>query len=570
ILGQSVSSAQTSSQKAGSPTASGAEESERQLALARIYGLVDRVSAFKDAAVKSLTIARLGNLLWDVDEAYARQLFSKSLDLSSEKSNVSAAEANALTDARREILSLIAGRDAALARRAMMKDSASKAGGEDAPGQMRSNFTVAYDLVKTDPAKAQDFARQSLAGGVHPFMPALLQQLRAKDERAADALFIKALDSLAAEPLPDASLLLLLGTYVFTSPRLDVTDYTSNLMVGVGTQIVPDITADRPGVSRLLVRAYLEAAARILTRPVSDPKQRELYYISGYLLLPKAERFAPELVAAIGAANSALASTVPPQLTQETAFSGFKSAPAKDLDETISNIEKMPGQKQRDIKFLSLFFNLWRRDDFTRAREVADKISDLNVTARLKTLIDFRRAIKSLERGGQALADAEATANKLPKGIERVILWLNIVRVLRKAGNASDAESALSEAAGAARSIDDARRPFLLLNVAGQLARFDASLTDSILKEAVRDFNAQKADAVSKVDWRAKVEIEPVWLYFPLDEREDYGMEASIPNLLAASPEAAFSALMQLTGEAQQSQVILAFSSLLTKPLSKR
>jgi hypothetical protein len=240
------------------------------------------------------------------------------------------------------------------------------------------------------------------------------------------------------------------------------------------------------------------------------------------------------------------------------------------LDQTLSDIEKIPGQKQRDIKYLSLVFNLWRRDDFTRARAIAEKISDLNVSAKLKTLIDFRQAFKSLDRGGAGVADAEATASKLPKGMERAILWLNIAQVRRKAGDNVNAGSALDEAAKAARSMEDAHRPFLLLNVASQLARFNAPLAASVLNEAVRYFNAQNADALDKIDWRARVEIEPVWLYFPLDEREDYGLDTALPALLSSDPEGTLSALMQLTSETQQAQAILAFSSFLTKPMSKR
>lgn len=62
----------------------------------------------------------------------------------------------------------------------------------------------------------------------------------------------------------------LLGTYIFTSPKANNSDPTSLMITRVGDVGIIDITADQPGISPALVRAYLDVAVKILSRPVSE------------------------------------------------------------------------------------------------------------------------------------------------------------------------------------------------------------------------------------------------------------------------------------------------------------
>src|SRR5438045_8379873 len=88
-----------------------------------------------------------------------------------------------------------------------------------------------------------------------------------------------------------------LGVYLFTSPIIDpsLEEKGALAMQTIGGEIVVNLSKDRAGVPPTLIRAYLTAAVQVLARPVSDPHQQKLYYISGYQLLPKAQRFAPTL-----------------------------------------------------------------------------------------------------------------------------------------------------------------------------------------------------------------------------------------------------------------------------------
>ena len=83
------------------------------------------------------------------------------------------------------------------------------------------------------------------------------------------------------------------------------------MITRVGDVGIIDITADLPGISPAIVRSYLGVAVKILSRPVSDPYQQKMSYVLGYLLLPKAKKYAPDLIGHLSTAMSSLTSNVP-------------------------------------------------------------------------------------------------------------------------------------------------------------------------------------------------------------------------------------------------------------------
>src|SRR5687768_12440655 len=56
-------------------------ELQRIRALSRVRGLADRVLSFRDVEAKVQTLIRIGDSLWEHDEAYARQLFLTAFDV---------------------------------------------------------------------------------------------------------------------------------------------------------------------------------------------------------------------------------------------------------------------------------------------------------------------------------------------------------------------------------------------------------------------------------------------------------------------------------------------------------
>src|SRR6266849_2064988 len=397
ILTQSVSPQQDSKKggrRSGDASAISLEKANQKKIdqIVRVHGFVNRVLDFRDLDTKVMTLARLAELLWKDDEPYARQLFIRAIDLTSVKDDQSHNQLTSLARLRVNVLALLAQRDASLAKR--INDTTSEKGKTDTAEPTEksatspafdmseartTNFKIAYDLLPTQPDRAVRFAELSLQDGVFPYMNVFLLRLRLKNETAANTLFLETLGQLLRDPTTDADTLLRIGTYVFTSPRINANDPSTppdtTTLVGVGNLLVVDITADRPNVPPALVRAYIDAAAYVVARPVQLPEQRALFYVACYLLLPKAARYAPELTSQISAAMPALIHDVPHELTEDSTYSNFTTRP-KDLGESLTEIAKNPDEHYRDEQYLSLFAEFWEKRDFTAADTIASKIVD--------------------------------------------------------------------------------------------------------------------------------------------------------------------------------------------------
>lgn len=554
-------------QTPASPSAAAASKDEeaaqqRVLAVLRVRSFAERVLTYNDVSLKMTTLAHLANLLWKDDEPYARQLFSKALGF---YEAASTSEARPRATAWRRVIMLIARRDPAWAKRLSDAALAAESAGQQSTSRpLRTDFNIAYEMVKENPEQASEFAERSLRGGVSPSMHALLLQLRLRDEAAANALFLKTLDGLLSQPTVDAALLSRLGTYVFTSPRLDGSaDPTSMAVIGLrGVALgVPDLTADRPGVPPALVRAYLSAVTKLLMRPIADPNQRQLYYVMGHFMAAKAERYAPELVALMRAAMSTLAQSVPPALTQESTYANFRTKPPQEIGDRLQSIEEIADQATREAAYLFFVADLCQKGDFARARTVAYRIQEINASAQLQTLIDFGEAARMLDKGGKMLAEVEKRAAKLPPGLESAVLWLGIAHASAGAGDMQRADEALRSALKAARSVEDSRRPYLVLNAATQYTRFDRAQAVETLSEAVREFNAQTPEALARTNWRQRVTIGSRYREFPVRARGlEFGFRPAMAKLAAMDVEATLAEVLKLKAEPQQSQGLMALA----------
>lgn len=543
-------------------------QAERRAAFSRVQSFAKQVLAFESRPVKAATLARLADLLWNEDEEYARGLFMKALELSAEGGDARRDEAEALARVRREAVSLIAKRDAKLAKR--LTEAGGAAGEPGRAEGVQANFKTANDLLKTQPDKSVEFARRSLGGGgsVPPGLNSYLILLRSKDERAANALFVAALNQLVTAPAVDVEVLQELGTYVFTSPQfLNDPNAAKDMtrMVGVERWLVYDITADRPDVPREIINSYLQAAVSVMTRPDLTAEQKPPLYAFGRLLLPKAEKFNPEMVAYVGAALGALAGGVPPELTQEAAYRNFEAAAPKNADDAVSQIEKEGDAQVRDARYLALVSDYWYAGDFAKARLLAGKISDVGARSDLQTVIDFKEALNLLERE-KNVAEVERLAAELSPGVERAVLWLAVSHTHTEAGDHPRAAAAVQKALASFGQTEDARRPFLTLSAAAALARFDAASARERLAEAVKQFNARGRQELAEVLWERRVDAGPLWRYFPLAAKGvRFDLRGNLSALLKADRENTIAAATGLKGEEELSQALLAIASEILK-----
>ena len=490
------------------------ESPQKELAFYHIRGIVQDISTFQSRGVRADGLSQIADVVWPQDEEYARELFSRAVALAAAEGE--GQDAKAMSSLRQRIVARIARHDAGWAKLLVNKSVPEGDEPQSAAEKRELNIRVAKSLGEEDPKLATEFASQSLQGGVSPEFVEFLKSLRGLDAASADRLFLQALPQFARQPAVDAGAFAMFGTYIFTSHRLDGTDPTSVMITRVGDIGMVDITADRPGITTPLIRAYLQTAAAVLNRPVADPYQQKMSYALGYILLPKAQRHAPDLVAPIGGAVARLSANVPSAMTQPSAYANINRTAADAPEQVMSNAEKLPDAESRDVAYLDLAFRSWLKNDFATAQLARARMDNKDARTQLETLIEFGRASAKLRDKGAQLFEAAEIANKLPRGIERVILFLSISERASKDANTSLAVEATAQARAAIQSVPDSRKPYLSLLAAAQLARHDAAAAEATFAEAVSGFNALDGATVAGLRWTQSVEVGGLVERFPL------------------------------------------------------
>jgi TonB family protein len=526
------------------------DKPDTKLAIYQVHRIAEKLLALRSVRVKAFELARLAAVLWKQDEAHARVLFEKALNLTI--SNGNDAEARALSTLHRRVIALVARSDAEWAKRLI--DSAAKREAEDQRSKTLSgaNIRTALGLVEDDPAVAVQFAERSLKGGVHSAFLDFLLTLRKNNEPEANRLFLQALTYLSQQPAVNITEFHSLGLYLFTAQDLIDSDHYA--MTLVDQILVPNITADRPAVPRPIVRAYLATAADVLWRMTSDSEQRKYGYALCYMLLPKSRMVAPDLTAKFDAVMATLTPQVPAGLTSDSAFRYMKPL-ATTTEEKLTKAENQPDQESRDIGYLEIAFQAWRKGDFKTARVAQGRISVLEASQRLAAIIDFGDGAWTIRQNTADIRKAEAMANRLPQGIERSILLQAIAKNRGKGSDSYLTEEIIDTAVKATRSMNDGRRPFLLLTAAAQLANLKSPAVHTAVAEAVRDFNSFEEPALAGLDWAQSIQIGPMNARFPLEIANiDFSFNEAFHAVAVADPEAAMARAEELRHENLRAQ----------------
>ena len=529
------------------------DRQDTKLAVYQVHRIAEKLLALRSVRAKAVEIARLAAALWKQDETHARFLFEKALNLTI--ANGDDNEARALATLHRRVIALIARNDAEWAKRLI--DAAAKREAEDQSSKAFSgaNIRTALGLLEEDPPVAAQFAERSLKGGVDSAFLDFILTMRKKDESEANRLFLQALNYLSHQSAVDITEFHSLGLYLFTAPDLIQPD--ARALTRVEDMLVPNIMVERPGVPRTLVRAYLATAANVLWRMTSDSNQRKPSYALCYMLLPKSRNIAPDVTAKLDAVMAALTPEVPSGLTSDSAFR-YMNLPPTTTEEKLTNAENKPTQEERDMAYLEIAFQAWRKGDFKTARIAQGRISVLEASQRLAAIIDFGDGAWAITSDAADLSKAESIANGLPQGIERSILFQTIARAQAKRRDSVLTEETIDKALKAARSISDGRRPFLLLFAAAQLADVKSPVVHSALAEAVKDFNSFEESSLAKLDWAQSIQIGPLQTRFPLEVANvDFSFNNACHAVALADPEAAMARAEELQNENLRAQSLV-------------
>jgi TonB family protein len=540
-------------------------DSASTLYLAR--SLADKILSLRDVSAKSIGMARMADLVWSRDEPYARSLFEKALSITGNRENNNSDDPKLLAGLRSRVIVILAGRDAEWAK--ALIDAAAKTGDSAQDSTMRSamNLSAAQSLIQADPALAVKFAERGLRESINPAFLYFELSLRKTNKTAADALFLQMLAYLGQEPAASIGSLHMLGIYLFTAPNL--LDSDGYGITRVGDILVPNIAVQRPEVPSQLIREYLRTAGMVLWRTASDPAQKQPSYALAYLLLPKALSVAPDLAPPIEAAMAAMVSGVPPGIAQESAYKYINAVPA-NANERLDNAEKKPDQESRQVAYLDLANWAWRKGDFKTARIANGRIANRELNGKVEVLINFGEAIWSIKHDYKQVAQVWATANALPQGIERAILFLSIGLAKAKAGDSAQAEEAVDSALKASRSVEDVRRPFLTLVAAAQLADLHSPSTAFVLPQAIKDLNSFDEASYVSLDWAQTLQAGPLQARFELEPGNvDFDFSRAFHHAVSPDLEGGIARAEELKNENFRAQGFVEVASALLGKLPK-
>lgn len=487
------------------------------------------VVGISDEKISALALAQIADLSWKADENYARGLFRFSINKLTIGQNDSTKEVSLKTSAHRRVISLIAKHDPIWAK--MLVESLTKDSGKKA----WANMEIAGDLLESDSGRAVDFAAQSIQNEITPGLVTFLKSLRQRNADEANRLFLQILSRYPLQTNIDANQFAILGTYIFTSPHIDPSDFQSMIMVRVGNIGMPDFTANQPDVPIALIHNYIRGAVSLMNRLSNDSEQRTVKYALGYILVPKAQEFAPNLVGDLLGAMASLAASVPPEYTTEAAYKyvGMKPGPPEDR---IKEIEKMADSYTRDQLFLDLVFQAYRRHDFEIAKLATSKIDNKNLQDELENLILFGEANELLKGKKVDFTKAAQMIGKLPGGLEKNLLQLAFASVADKSKNKAIEEEMLGLARDSAKILNNEFTPFILMYICGQLKENADPQSSTVLAEAVKAFN--KFDTIKDPLLVHKVTLEPLTLPFSLTVKDvNLGFPTSFLNAVTGDEE---------------------------------
>ena len=523
VLGQQRTPQKTTSAPATEkpkPKANETSLTETELpsfAVSLVISLATEARSYSDVALRPRVLARAADVLWDADNVNARALFKRAWEEAEKgdaeevtiktKDNppamVTALRKMSGRDLRFEVLSVMAKRDSALSEEYFAKlksenDSSKKETKTTAPNDgwfvseaVSKRLQVASALLKegqTD--KALEFATPVLTHvSVHTI--GFISELRKKNPAAADSVFFTLLNRTEADPASDANTVSGLSSYVFT-PGLYVTFTPEG-----GTRWTQPDEPPVPPVNFAppLRGKFLQVAAIILLRPLppSDIGARTTRSNVIKRMLPLFEQHAPDMATALRTQLQELSNDSPrvlmdmnnPMLTQ-----GVSPEPVADdvLEQMQKKLDRAKTLHERDQIYASTASALLAQGD-ERARDIADKIEDVERRTEIRQHIDFEFIQRAIKQKATSEAVRLAQTGKL-SNTQRASAYIDVARLLVKSDR-QGAVQLLEEAVREVNRIEGNKpdRAVMLVGIANQFFGVDRVRAWEIVGEVVKESN---------------------------------------------------------------------------------
>jgi len=574
-LETTVSAQKTQTKNLPKISNSAAEKQQELLnRMEKVQSLVGRAKTFSNMVFRVHALMGLAEAIWRHDRNYAEQILVETYKSLPPNSGLPQASSQNYIR-RKTVLNLSPeGRLRSEIRALLMRlspQSVKKLGnvGDPEEAQM-SNLEAVRSLLSANGNhdEIKQFWAASLKNGVSNETTMTLGEFRQRHQQITDDLFLQTLASLSPQNEISGDLLNELGSYVFAFDSQAQESGGMTLTV-VGKVMVSVLREPRVNVSESLIRAYLQFAASVLNRQINDPREKEFYYVTAYQLLPHFRRFAPEAEATVSLAMQRLISEIPPIYARPEIYRGITGDIGKSQNyasaEYEKTIEQARDNDQKDFYSLQAAARLFQAGDIERARFYADKINNIFLAEKVKNLLDFAASLESIKKND--VSAAVARAEKMAKGLETSVLWLEIASAQIKAKDAIAARSSLLNVDRTLRDASDADAALVRLRAAELYAGIKDYAAFTNLSETIKAYNRMSERDSWGHRWQIKLESDfmknqgrNIPFLFPLLVAERPSLAKSIQPLLEMDTFAVESAVSDLKNEVALTSALIALA----------
>ncbi len=353
---------------------------------------------------------------------------------------------------------------------------------------------------------AADLVAPLTAEGASPPLLKFILGLRARDERDADALYLRMLGTTLAFADSGVNDLLLLSTPV-VSPELIVS-------VGAGgsanfTPLHYDSEESRRAAASMpapLRRAFYESATAWLLRPRPTgaghtSEEPAALYFALNRLLPFFGRESPQLAPALHARLSSLSADIDAarraSLDSQASVRSLKSKnPTDPIDPALFQIEGVRETVERDFLRLSAVLSAARGGLWERARKISEEMEELDARRAARVGIAIHQVMTISRAYGDEEADDFTRASDFVRGADvppevRAAGLAEAAELAARRGKRSAADALFAEAAGHAAQADRGQQrvaAFALLTLSA--SRANAPRVWELLASLARESNA--------------------------------------------------------------------------------
>ena len=462
---------------------------------------------FDNAVPRIAVLIRAADLLWPHEQDKALAAFMEAFDLAvqnykevgDETKRVSESQfaaRYALPDQRFKVITAFARRDPEKARKLseqMLQDEAKETAAKSAKnplGQKTGDklLQAALNLLETDPAAAEMFARSSLRYPPVFQLPVFMYALAKTNQAAADGFYATALSAYRAAPMDQ---FLYLSAYPFGNPR------EAGEMQSYTTYRVPPGFTPNPALQRQFIQLLLARIETALVERAVEtmPNYRYTEHAQMWFALTRLEKQVetnlPNLSDSVVRAKERLFALLNP--AAQTRVNGVidrEKAPKKSFDEQVEAAEKLTDVAQRDQALAFAVTGASKDQTVERVLSVIDKISDSSVRGPLTNWFYYTRAQALL--ADKNFLEARRLASKVEELDMRAFLFTKIAEEsMKEAEDQTESRQMLNEIADAIskapKTINSARA---LLALAHLYTKIDVNRGVEELGNAVKTINA--------------------------------------------------------------------------------